>query len=146
MDGAVSNLTISASFSAVCRSEAGDYLGASAILCRGITGPATVEALACREAMPLPADLGCNRLVIASDCKGVVDDITNRTGGKYITLIKEILAMKQEFVACTFIHENRRTNRDAHSLSKHALGLEVGRHVWLIHPPSMINAHVNISD
>jgi hypothetical protein len=31
--------------------------------------------------------------------------------------------------------EGRRTNHEAHDLTKYTLGLDEGRHVWLIEPP-----------
>jgi hypothetical protein len=37
----------------VCRSETGDYLGASALTIPGISDPAVMEAIACREALAL---------------------------------------------------------------------------------------------
>ena len=40
-------------FSAVCRDSLGVYLGALAIRIFGIADPASLEALACREAMAL---------------------------------------------------------------------------------------------
>lgn len=61
--------------SAICRNINGDYLGASALVFQGVTDPTSLEALACREAMALAADLVQNRIVIASDCKQVVVDI-----------------------------------------------------------------------
>lgn len=50
VDGVVARNQIEGTFSAVCRDSSGTYMGSSIIRCRGIADPATLEALACREA------------------------------------------------------------------------------------------------
>jgi len=49
---------------AFCRDNDGTYLGASAVVFVGITDPATLEALACREALALAEDLALERLFV----------------------------------------------------------------------------------
>ena len=104
-------------------------MGASVIKILGITEPATLEALACREALALASALGLTHITIASDCQGVVNDIKNRTGGAYASTTREIVETTNSFDSCTFIFEGRATNVEAHSLAKHAFGLDFGRHV-----------------
>jgi hypothetical protein len=48
------------------------------------------EALACRETLLSGVDLLLSKVIIASYCKGVVDDINNKKGGCYPIVIKEI--------------------------------------------------------
>uniref|UniRef100_M8C5B6 Protein SRG1 n=1 Tax=Aegilops tauschii TaxID=37682 RepID=M8C5B6_AEGTA len=57
----------------------------------GISDPASLEALACREALSLAQDLGLQHLQIASDCKHVVNHIRQGVGGSYGSVIREIL-------------------------------------------------------
>ena len=135
--GAVARHGSGGAFTAVCRDSTGLLLGASAIRCRGISGPAILEALACREGLALANDLGATHVVIASDCKGVVQDITNNTGGEYGPGVREIRETSTLFQHCTFTFEGRETNIEAHRLARHALGLGHGRHLWLIDPPDL---------
>uniref|UniRef100_A0A453LW71 RNase H type-1 domain-containing protein n=1 Tax=Aegilops tauschii subsp. strangulata TaxID=200361 RepID=A0A453LW71_AEGTS len=51
---------------AVCRDSGGNYLGSSALVVEGVDDPASLEAMACKEAMCLAEDLLLNNFVIAS--------------------------------------------------------------------------------
>ena len=144
VDGAVSRDGNFGSFSALCRTHSGMFLGASVMKIYGVTDPATLEALACREALALAADLGLARIIIASDCQEVVKRINNRTGGAYASTTREIVEMSATFDSCTFIFEGRATNIEAHSLAKHAFGLDFVRHVWLVHPPNISCIPMNL--
>jgi hypothetical protein len=62
-----------------------------------ISEPAILEALAIREAIALAVDLSYNNVVIASDCKEVIDDINNGIGGQYASMVREILVSAKEF-------------------------------------------------
>jgi hypothetical protein len=84
----------------------------------GITDLAVLEALACREAFTLSADLVCSRVAIASDCNYVGDDINSNSGGLCATITKEIELSASDIMSCSFIHEGRHSN----CLAKHALG------------------------
>ena len=90
VDGAVSRDLNDRTVRAVCRNSEGTFLGASCMKFCGLTDPATLEAVACREALALAADLYLDNVVIASDCQGVVRDIPDGTGGSYATMVKEI--------------------------------------------------------
>lgn len=131
-------------YSAVCMDYDGNYLGASAIRCACVTDTVTLEALACREALALTLDMSLSHAVIASDCKGVVQDINQGIGGMYASIVKEVNATSELLQHCTFIFEGRGTNHEAHSLAKHALGLDLGRHVWLLNPPDLNCIPLNI--
>lgn len=144
MDGTVARDLSEGTFSVVCRSSEGIFLGASCIKYRGVSDPATLEALACRETLALATDLHLARVVIASDCQGVVRDIQNRTGGMYAPIVKEINERTTNFQQCSFIFEGQETNVEAHSLGKHAFGQGSGRHVWLINPPNIDCIPMNI--
>ena len=93
------------------------------------------ETLGCREALASVTYLSCAsaNVIIYSDCKGIVEDIQNKRGGRYGTIIREIDAMAMEFTSCSFIHEGRSTNKEAHCLAKHALGLDSRRPSSLAH-------------
>lgn len=81
--------------------------GASVIVTREITDPATLEELAVMEAPALPEDLNLQRIHVASDCKVVVDDIKNRSATTYGAIIHGIREYSSSFILCNFVHELR---------------------------------------
>ena len=109
-----------------------------------IIDPATLEAMAVREALSLAADLYVQDMHVASDCKTVVDDVSKGTSTVYGSVIKEIIDRSSEFHFCNIVHEFRSSNFEAHNLAKHALTLQVGRHVWLGQPGNLSFVPVNI--
>ena len=72
-------------------------LGSSAAVYHGITDPATLETLACREALALAEDLQVTNMMIASDCKGVVQDINEGSGGAHSAIVHEITLRRSFF-------------------------------------------------
>ena len=108
-------------------------MGSSALVVPGITDPPTLEAIACREGLALAEDLLVSNLIIASDCKRVIDDIKQGNQGAYGSVITEIKLRSSDFT-CHFVFESRSSNGEAHSLAKHALSLGAGRHTWLVNP------------
>jgi hypothetical protein len=123
---------------AICRAAHGLYLGASAIIFRGITDPATLEFMACREAISLAGDLNLYRIVVASDCKEVFTDIAQETKGRYAAIVDEIKARAVQLQNCSFVHELRASSFESHNLAKHALSLDIACYTWLANPYSVI--------
>ena len=119
------------------------FLRSSALVIRGVGGPARLEAIACREGMALAADLHLDQFVIASDAKQVVNAIHNESLGAFGAIIKEIRLQQVSF-RCNFVFEGRANNVEAHRLAKHSLSLGPGRHVWLGHPGNLQSVPVNI--
>ena len=129
---------------AICRDQAGIFQGASALVIKGTNDPPTLEALAVREALALADDLNIRMIHVASDCKVVVDDIKNKTPAIYGAILHEIIDHSSTFISCTFVHEFRSSNFEAHNLAKHSLNLGVGRHVWLGNPGNLSFVPLNI--
>lgn len=102
-------------------------MGAFVIVFAGVFDPSTLEALACRE-----ADLMQTHIVIGSDCKVVVSNISEGNGGMYCHIILEIQLTSLDFQRCSFLFEGRASDIKAHSLAKYTLSLSVARHVWLL--------------
>ena len=144
VDGAVSKNQKRGTAAAICRDHTGNFLGASAILVRGVYDPPTLEALAVREALALAKDLNLQNLHIASDCKVVIEDMKEQNPAGYGAILHEITDLANGFVECNFVHEYRSSNFESHNLAKHVLKLEVGRHVWLGHPDNLSFISVNI--
>jgi hypothetical protein len=66
---------------AVARKVDGEYLGSSAVLLQGISGPEVLEVLAVREGINLALDLSVERIRVASGCLSVVKAMKDE-GGK----------------------------------------------------------------
>jgi hypothetical protein len=67
----------------VCRSEAGTFMGASTLTISGLDNPATLEAMACREALALTQDLTLSHICVASDCLEVIRNLQQPYMGAY---------------------------------------------------------------
>ena len=76
-------------------------------------------------------DLLLGNLIVASDCKQIVDDIKLGIQGAYGSVITEFKLRSLDF-NCNFVFESCSSNGEAHSLAKHALSLGAGRHTWLV--------------
>ena len=63
----------------------------------GISDPATLEALAVRKAMTLSEDLHLQVIHVATDCKGVVEDIKQKSSPSYEAIIREIVQYSRSF-------------------------------------------------
>ncbi|XP_020153203.1 uncharacterized protein [Aegilops tauschii subsp. strangulata] len=118
--------------SAVCRDGNGNFVGSSALVIIGVQDPATLEAIAVREALSLVADMHIQNLVVFSDCKQVIMDIKSDSAGRYGAIIKEV-KLQATFFNCNFIFESHRVNVEAHKLAKYSLILGPGRHIWFGH-------------
>ena len=108
-----------------------------------INDPATLEALTCHEALALALDLSLDRIMIAYDCKSVVEEIKNGTEGRYSTIIKEIHSQSRDSSSYKFIFESRSLNFDAQNLTKFSSFLGGGRHLWMGLLPRPFVIHVN---
>ncbi|XP_073355645.1 uncharacterized protein [Aegilops tauschii subsp. strangulata] len=137
VDAAVAGRSGVGAVGAIARDGGGSFLGASTFGFKSITDPTTLEALAVRESLALAYDLHLRSIQVASDCKIVVDDIKQLSGGGYGAIIQEILEHSRSFTSCIFTHEFRSSNFEAHNLAKHALKLGGGCHVWLGHPGNL---------
>jgi hypothetical protein len=83
VDAAMSKNSGQAAAVAVARDDVGNYLGSSALVVEGHTGPEVMEAVACREGLALASDLGLQSFRIASDCANVVRSLLGEGFGRY---------------------------------------------------------------
>ena len=144
VDGAVAKSSNTGAVGVVCRNEVGHFIGASAVVFKGITEPSILEAYACREALALAEDLVVNKVRIASDCLRVINDLKNPGHlGEYCMIVQEINDKKRNFQSCELIHEHRANNGEAHRLARMATTLDSGRHVWPIDPPDHLCIPLN---
>ena len=119
----------------VCRNDEGRFLGASAVVMQGIVDPAILEALACREALALAADLQLTKIKVASDCLEAINSMESDYLGKLSTITREIKLTSENFDSAIFVHENRNSNKEAHGLARSSAYRQFGRHVWLLESP-----------
>ena len=91
VDGAVARHRRGGAVAAICQDAEGLYLGSSAVAYHGIIDPVILETYACREALSLAGDLVIQKFVVASDCLGVVKDISSGTGGPHGAIVHEIM-------------------------------------------------------
>jgi hypothetical protein len=109
-------------------------MGASVLVIEGITYPSSLETLACREALALADDIAITRVLVASDCSSVVTDIRVGSMGRNGSIVSDIRSRAASHVVCSFVHEGRASNFEAHNLARHALSFEASCHVWLLAP------------
>ena len=114
------------------------------LVIQGIADPASLEALACREALSQAQDLGLQHLQIASDCKHVVNHIRQGMGGSYGSVIREILETVRNFTSCNFVFKSQASDIEAHRLARSGTSLPYGRHIWLGTSSDPIAFPVNI--
>ena len=93
--------------------------------------------------MALAGDLHLQAIHVATYCMDVVNDIKQKSSPSYGAIIHEIIEYSSSFNLCTFVHEFRSSNVEAHNLAKHALKLGLGRHVLMCHPVDLHFVHVN---
>jgi hypothetical protein len=109
-------------------------MGAPVLVLDGIINPQILETIAYREALALVEDIALTNVLVASDCASVVTDIRGGSMGRNGSIISEIRSRAATLSSCSFVHEGRASNFEAHNLARHALSLDVGRHMWLLAP------------
>jgi ribonuclease HI len=121
---------------AVCRNGDGAFMGASAQVIHGLSDPAILESIACREALALACDLSLKQIHVASDCLEVISGLEGENLGRFSSVLKEIKATVADvFTSVRFTHEKRSSNVEGHGLARSSAYLNTGRHVWLEHTP-----------
>jgi hypothetical protein len=99
-----------------------------------ITDPTALETLACREAIALALYLNINRILVASDCKGVVEEVVVGSLGVNGAVITKIRARSTQLQEFNLVFEGRASNFEPHNLARYEISLDVGHHVWLGNP------------
>jgi hypothetical protein len=144
VDAAVTRSGAGQLCSRICRSGTGDFLGASTLTVAGAYTPASLEAMACREALSLAQDLHLQHLCVASDCLEVIKNLNQPYQGIYGAVIREIKDTIGLFSSVVFRFESRSSNGEAHRLARSSVSLDCGRRVWLIQPAENLCIPLNI--
>jgi hypothetical protein len=74
----------------------------SAVVYKGVSDPATLEALACNEALALAEDLQLSKVCVAWDAATVVQEINEGSRGCYSSIICDTEARKNKFSQIMF--------------------------------------------
>jgi hypothetical protein len=127
---------------AIAWDQASIFLGVSGVVLDGITEPKITEVMACREGLALAADLMLTLGRLASDCANAIRSLEGRNIGPYGQIVKEIRTRAHDFLLVDFVHENRNSNVDAHTLARSLISFDTGRHVWFLEPPFVISNSV----
>ena len=100
---------------------------------------ATAEACALRDGLLLAGEIGCNKVVVESDCMEVVEIMQNggNSRGPTSTIYEECSFLCRSFARVSFAHCPREANRAAHELAKFN---EVNHGVWHGDSPICIRA------
>jgi hypothetical protein len=77
--------------------------------------------------LALAEDLVQLKILVASDCKPVVDDILQGTIGRYGAIVSEIRERASQISECKFVFEGRASNFEAHNLARFMLSFGAGR-------------------
>ena len=140
VDGGTNKIGSKGAAAVICRNNTGKYLGSSARVLNNCTDPATLEAIACCEALTLAEDLNIQKVIIACDASTVIKNINEGSRCEYSSVLTEIKVRSRHFLNVNFVHEGRATNIEAHNLVKSVLSLGHGRFLWLLQPwdPSIV--------
>ena len=144
VDAAVARSGGSDAVGAICRDSNGLFIAASARVFDGISEPATLEALACNEALSLALDNNLSRCLIATDCLEVIRNLEEKSLCPYSAILNEIQLRKNIVGEVHFKHESRKCNGEAHSLVKGVCSFAPGRYIWFIRPPEFLHVPMNI--
>lgn len=93
---------------AICGDHNKVYLEASTLVIFDLTDPRTLEASVWRVALALVEDLSLLRFQVASDCKAVVDEISDGSLGMYGAIIKDIQLLKRRRQTSHLLHMSMR--------------------------------------
>jgi ribonuclease HI len=102
---------------------------------QGVVDPTVLEAMACREALALAADLQLTRIKVACDCLEIIKSMEGNYLGKFSVILQEIRRRAGDFASVLFVHERRSSNLEAHGLARSSAYREHGRHMWLLDSP-----------
>ena len=105
---------------AVIRDFSGSFIAAAARFIEHVQDAPMAEAMALKEGLLLAQQIGCNRLMIQSDCLEVVE--TMKQDGISATAIlnryDECSQLWQDYVSISIEHCNREANKVAHEVAR----------------------------
>jgi hypothetical protein len=89
-DAAVSKSGSHGAVAAVCRDNQGAFIACSAFVVQKVSDPETLEAMACLEALAPAEDCRINKVLVASDCLNVINNINVMPRCVYMMVFQNI--------------------------------------------------------
>ena len=124
---------------AVIRDSNGQFIAAAARYFEHVLDAPMAEALALREGLGLASQIGCNRLMVQTDCMEVVEIMKQQ--GMFATasgpIYEECVQGWQDFVSISIDHVHREANTLAHEIAREAMVSKSSCN-WVDEPPSII--------
>jgi ribonuclease HI len=98
----------------------------------------TAEAMALRDGLLLAGQIGCNKLMVESDCLEVIQTMQDGgfSSGAAAAIYEECCFLCRGFTSVSFSHCAREANSAAHSLAARAEGIDSV--VWHEDPPDFL--------
>jgi ribonuclease HI len=129
------------STAAVIRDHTGGWIAGGQNYLHHVADAPTAEAMALRDGLKLAVQIGCNRIIIQSDCMQVVS--TMEEGGFSAStaapIYDECSLLWRDFSSISIEHCNREINMVAHALAKNAVSSKSSCN-WADEPPSFLIA------
>jgi len=129
----------SGSTGAVIRYSSGSFIAASRSYFEHVVDAPSAEVMAVKDGLLLAQHIGCNGIIIQSDCLEVVE--TMQQGGFLAAagapIYDECNHLWQEFQSISIEHCDRESNQVAHVLAREAISLKLSC-IWVDEPPSFI--------
>jgi ribonuclease HI len=117
----------SGSTDAVIRDSSGSFIAASHSYFEHVVDAPSAELMAVKDGLLLARHIGCNRIIIQSDCLEVVETV--QQGGFLAAagapIYDECNHLWQEFQSISIEHCDRESNQVAHVLAREAISLKL---------------------
>ena len=124
---------------AIIRDHSGMFISCGRWTLNHVEDAATAEAHAIRNGLLLAGSVGCNRIMVESDCMEVVETMQNNGNSlrAAATIYEECSFLCRNFSRVSFSHSPREANRAAHILAKF---FKVDHEIWHADPPTCVRS------
>ncbi|XP_071924943.1 uncharacterized protein [Coffea arabica] len=138
-DAAISAKRVRTGQGIIARNWKGQLLKAKGIVTQGKGSASEVEARAVRNALLMATQAGWTQIIVHTDCKSVVEQITKRKEYDYTTatILEDVQELSLAFEKCSFVFIPRTENHISHQLAQYAVKLvhdiewETNFPIWL---------------
>ncbi|XP_027070497.2 uncharacterized protein [Coffea arabica] len=124
-DAAISAKRVRTGQGIIARNWKGQLLKAKGIVTQGKGSASEVEARAVRNALLMATQAGWTQIIVHTDCKSVVEQITKRKEYDYTTatILEDVQELSLTFEKCSFVFIPRTENHISHQLAQYAVKL-----------------------
>jgi hypothetical protein len=122
----------------VIRDSNGDFIASSNRKLDFVRDILSAEVQVLKEGLLLAQSMGCNRVIMCSDCLDVVTTMQGGGNSHEVSaaVFDDCYYLASEFIKVQFEHNYREANAVAHELARLARGSN--QNVWLDEPPASI--------